>query len=302
MFRQRGGASTGIGAGYFTNDGIPIGWSHGFLTPGLMEIVPPTLEDGRLYPDAPAYKAVALMGDRLAGQEKTIPLAAAKRLLALAQQGLKVVIVGDWSQARSFGLSSAAEDAEVRDGAGRAARRCRASRPWRPTPTSRPASPRSGSTRTVEHATSTLMHVHRVDGDVDYFYVANARHAENRRINPVSQDVWFTTTDAGSVPYLMNAWTGDVRRLAVYERAGDRVQGAGLPEPGRGHDRRLRRPEVAGRARQGPDGRRVDDRRRAAVRRQRAGRALGGGRRGLDDARGRPGAHHARSKRHPQLR
>ena len=30
VFRQRGGASTGIGAGYFTNDGIPIGWSHGF--------------------------------------------------------------------------------------------------------------------------------------------------------------------------------------------------------------------------------------------------------------------------------
>ena len=27
VFRQRGGASTGIGAGYFTNDGIPIGWS-----------------------------------------------------------------------------------------------------------------------------------------------------------------------------------------------------------------------------------------------------------------------------------
>jgi hypothetical protein len=68
------------------------------------------------------------------------------------------------------------------------------------------------------------MHVHRVDGDVDYFYVANARHAENRRINPVSQDVWFTTTAADSVPYLMNAWTGDVRRLAVFERDGARVR------------------------------------------------------------------------------
>ena len=227
VFRQRGGASTGIGAGYFTNDGIPIGWSHGFLTPGLMDVVPPTLEDGRLYPDAPAYKAVALMGDRLAGQEKTIPLAAAKRLLALARQGLKVVIVGDWSQARSFGLSSAAEDAEVRDVLAELA-----ALPSVTTVAADANLPAGlaavGVTRTVEHATSTLMHIHRVDGDVDYFYVANARHAENRRINPVSQDVWFTTTDAGSVPYLMNAWTGDVRRLAVYERAGDRV-GCGSP-------------------------------------------------------------------------
>ena len=76
-------------------------------------------------------------------------------------------------------------------------------------------------TRTVEHATSTLMHVHRQDADVDYFYVANARHAENRRINRVEQDVWFTSSVADAVPYRLDAWTGEVTRIAR-TRGGDR--------------------------------------------------------------------------------
>ena len=221
VFRQRGAASTGIGAGYFTNDGIPIGWSHGFLTAAVMETVPPTVKDGRLYPDGPAYKVVVLAGDRFAGQEKTIPLAAARTLLDLARQGLNVVVVGDWSAARGTGLSSAEEDAQVRA----LVAELRAL-PTSTTVVDDAAIPTGlaalGITRTVEHATSTLMHIHRREADVDYFYVANARHAENRRINRVEQDVVFTAAARNGVPYLLDAWTGELAQVAQYRQVGDR--------------------------------------------------------------------------------
>ena len=221
VFRQRGSASTGIGAGYFTNDGIPIGWTHGFLTAAVMETVPPTVRDGRLYPDGPAYKVVVLAGDRFASQEKTIPVGAAKTLLSLAQQGLKVVVVGDWSAARGTGLSTSEEDAQVRAAVAelRALPNVTTVADDASIPTGLAA---LGVTRTVEHATSTLMHVHRQEPLVDYFYVANARHAENRRINRVEQDVVFRCSVPEAVPYAMDAWTGELTRVAQYAQDGDR--------------------------------------------------------------------------------
>jgi hypothetical protein len=233
VFRQRGYTSTGIGARWFTNTGIPLGWSHGFVSAGAMDLVEPTLRDGRLYPEGPGYRVFFLGGDLFASEEKTIQLSAARRLLALAQQGLKVVVQGGWSQARAFGLSTPAEDAEVR------ALLAELVALPNVAVTTTEASIADGLAAVgvqpaVSHATSTLMHVHRVDGDTDYFYVANARHAENRRINPVSQDVWFTTTAADSVPYAMDAWSGDVRRLAVYERDGARVRVRVSLNPGEG--------------------------------------------------------------------
>ncbi len=68
------------------------------------------------------------------------------------------------------------------------------------------------------------MHVRRVEDDVDLYYLANAKHAENRRLVRVTQDVWLTATDRSSVPYLLDAWSGTVTPVASYERDGDRVR------------------------------------------------------------------------------
>jgi hypothetical protein len=68
------------------------------------------------------------------------------------------------------------------------------------------------------------MHVRRAFGAVDLYYLANARHAENRRLNRIVQDVWLTAADGASVPWLLDAWTGAVSRVPAYERNGDRVR------------------------------------------------------------------------------
>ena len=233
VWRQRGAAGSGLGAYYFTNDGIPVGWSHGFLTAAVMDTVPPTVRDGRLYPDGPAYQAVVVNGDPYASREKTMQVSGARHLLALARQGLRLVFVGDWTVARATGLSTPEEDAEVR-----AAIVEVLALPTSVTVADDAGIPGGlaalGVTRTVEHATSTLMHVHRQEDDVDYFYVANARHAENRRINRVEQDVWFTSSVTDAVPYRLDAWTGELTRIAQYEQDGGRFKVKVGLNPGEG--------------------------------------------------------------------
>jgi hypothetical protein len=75
----------------------------------------------------------------------------------------------------------------------------------------------------VTHERSTLVHVHRRTDDTDLFYIANARHAENRKLETVDQVVWLDRRDARQVPFLLDAWTGEVTRIAQYTREGDRI-------------------------------------------------------------------------------
>ncbi|MET8522350.1 glycosyl hydrolase [Nocardioides sp. NPDC004968] len=227
FLRQKAGASTGIGPFWVTNDGTKLGWSHSFITSALLTREDVTVEDGRLAPDGPAYKVLVIGPDKIRSREVTIDLAAARKALELGRAGLPIILVNDagkdWGRdATPIGRTDEAAVAEVRDLMTRIAA----------LPTTRSvleagvggALAELGVVRDVEHADSTVMHVRRVTGKVDLYYLANARHAENRRLNPVQQDVWLTATDRAAVPWLLDAWTGEVTRIAAYERAGDRVR------------------------------------------------------------------------------
>jgi hypothetical protein len=227
FLRQKGAASTGVGPFWVTNDGTKLGWSHSFITSALLTRRDVTFERGRLAPDGPAYKVLVIGPDKNRSREVTIELEAARKVLELGRAGLPVVLVNDagkdWARdATPVGRSDDAAVAEVRDLMARIAA----------LPTTRSVAEAGvgaalaelGVVRDVEHADSTVMHVRRVLGDVDLYYLANARHAENRRLNRVTQDVWLTATDRRSVPYLLDAWTGDVTPVAGYQRDGDRVR------------------------------------------------------------------------------
>ena len=60
------------------------------------------------------------------------------------------------------------------------------------------------------------MNVHRTDGDTDIYDLANARHAENRVITPINQTAFLTAQAAGAVPYQLDAWTGEISRIAQF--------------------------------------------------------------------------------------
>ena len=75
----------------------------------------------------------------------------------------------------------------------------------------------------VQYATSTLMNVHRIEGGADFYYLANARHAENRKLVPIDQTAWLMASEPDAVPYRLDAWTGAVTRIAEFTRDSGRV-------------------------------------------------------------------------------
>ncbi|MBD8607583.1 alpha-L-rhamnosidase [Aeromicrobium sp. CFBP 8757] len=221
-YRQKGWAATGIGALWATNDGIPLGWSHSFISSDVLGWRSASLRRGRLAPDGPAYKAMIIEGDAFRGRRATLTVAAARRVAELAAAGFPIVFLGDWSTPTAEGLGSAADDATVA-----AAVRSAQGRPSVRTvalPADVPGALAALRVRPhVTHERSTLVHVHRRTDDADFFYVANARHAENRKLETVDQTVWFDRRDARQVPFVLDAWTGEVRRIARYQRDGDRI-------------------------------------------------------------------------------
>lgn len=223
FLRQKGWTSTGIGAPWATNNGIPVGWSHSFATPALLDLPLAVVRDGRLAPDGPAYKVMVVGPDQFRGAERTVAVATARRLLELGRAGLPIVLLGDWSAAEPVGLAQPGETDEVRALVARLAA----------LPTTRsilaeadlPAAFAALGVRPdVVKTSSTTMHLRRVVGDVDLYYVANAKHAENRRLVRVTQDVWLTSTDRTAVPYVLDAWTGTITPVALWQRDGDRVR------------------------------------------------------------------------------
>ncbi|RHW25653.1 alpha-L-rhamnosidase [Nocardioides immobilis] len=222
FWRHKGWASTGIGPQWITNNGTKLGWSHSFLSASLLEFEAAVVRDGRLAPDGPGYKALVVGPDSLRSNAVTMDVDGARRILALGRAGLPIVLIGSWAAVTPAGRHDAADVAEVRSLMEQVA----ALGTTRTVPEAEVGTALAalGVVRDVEHADSTLMHVRRVSGDIDVYYLANARHAENRRLNRVTQDVWLTATSPRAVPWLLDAWSGEVTRVAAYERSGSRVR------------------------------------------------------------------------------
>jgi murein endopeptidase len=58
----------------------------------------------RLHPEGPAYQVLAFEGDSFASRIAVITLPAAEKVLELAKGGLPILLIGDWSAARGFGV------------------------------------------------------------------------------------------------------------------------------------------------------------------------------------------------------
>lgn len=223
FLRQKGWTSTGIGAAWATNSGIPVGWTHSFATPALLDLPMATVRNGRLAPKGPAYKVMIVGPDQFRGKEATIAVDTARKVLALGRAGLPIVLHGDWSNADAVGLAQPGETEQVR-----ALVKQIAALPTTaaaPTDADIPTALASlGVTPDVSHESSTVMSLRRVEGDVDLYFLANAKHAENRRLTRVTQDVWLTSTRRDAVPVVLDAWTGEATPVALWERQGDRVK------------------------------------------------------------------------------
>lgn len=229
---QSGYGKTGLGAQWFTSDGVPAGWTHQMLSPALLDLPSATVAHGRLNPDGPAYKVFVLDGDALSGHEHTLPARAAERLLAFARAGLPVIVVGDWADAHVPGVAAAGEDERVRalvsDLLAQRTVRVVADKTGIPA-----ALAALGLRPDAEYAqSSTLLNARRVAEKVDYYYFCNGKHAENSKVAAIDHLVSLVRTDRRAVPYVLDAWTGAAEPLALYEEDGDRVRVRIALQPG----------------------------------------------------------------------
>lgn len=222
FYRQKGYASTGIGTPWGTNNAIPIGWTYIFGTDEALQQPGVSMRGGVLAPDGPAIKAIVLGPDRIAGNAIQISRTGAELLLGYAKAGLPIVVDGDWSNPVSTGHVDPDEDAEVA-----ALIKELLAQPTVATATQDADIPLAlaqlGVVPAVQYDTSTLMNVHRIEGSTDFYYLANARHAENRKLTPIDQTAWLMPSAADAVPYRLDAWTGEVARIAEFTRESGRV-------------------------------------------------------------------------------
>ncbi|KUN85561.1 alpha-L-rhamnosidase [Streptomyces bungoensis] len=224
VFRQTGYSATGIGASWFTATGVPLGWTHQFLSGPLLALPSATVSAGRLAPDGPAYKALFVEGDFFYASTPTLALADARRILELAEAGLPVVLFGAFDQALTPGVPAPGETDRLREVLARLLALPHVVRVTDKTAIG-DALTRLGVTPDARYATaSTLLNAHRATAEADFYYLCNGKHAETVKppVAAIDHEVTLRRTRGGAaVPYLLDPWTGEAVRLARYTRDGD---------------------------------------------------------------------------------
>ncbi|MEU6354792.1 glycosyl hydrolase [Streptomyces sp. NPDC047072] len=225
ILRQTGYTATGIGASWFTATGVPLGWTHQFLSSPLLDLPSATVSGGRLAPDGLAYKALFIEGDFFYGSTPTLAVSDARKVLALAEAGLPVVLLGAFD-ALTPGVPAEGETDQLRAVLARLLALPHVRRVTDKALVG-DALAALGVTADVRHATvSTLLNAHRATADADFYYLCNGKHAETVKppVAAIDHDVTLRRTRRGrTVPYLLNPWTGEAVRLARYTEDGDDV-------------------------------------------------------------------------------
>ncbi|MEV8569562.1 glycosyl hydrolase [Streptomyces sp. NPDC051322] len=218
VFRQTGYTATGIGASWFTASGIPLGWTHQFISGPLLELPHAKVSGGRLAPDGPAYKALFIEGDFFSGSTCTLRVADAERLLDFTMAGLPIVMLGAWDTATVPGVPADGENERLRTVVSDLLAQPRVRRVSDKADVGA-ALADLGVQPAVRYATaSTLLNAHRVADGVDYYYLCNGKHAENVKppVAPIDHEVTLRRTGPEGVPYLLDLWTGRARRIGRY--------------------------------------------------------------------------------------
>jgi hypothetical protein len=228
ILRQRGFAGTGIGAPGFTAgmgaSPTYVGWTHQFISPRQFDLAHATVSGGRLAPDGPAYKALVIEQD-IIGRRPTLLVSEAERILEFTRAGLPVVIVAP-APDDVPGIAKPGETERLQEVVGELLAE----------PSVRLVPDRNlvpdalielGVGPDVQYSErSQLLSSHRVDRGVDLYYFCSGRHqdAPNRPFDTVDQTVTLRRTHGGAIPYELDAWTGTIARVAVYQEVGDRIR------------------------------------------------------------------------------
>jgi hypothetical protein len=224
VFRQTGYTATGIGASWLTSTGIPLGWTHQFLSGPLLDLPNAYVSGKRLAPDGSAYKALFLEGDFFYGSSPTLALEDARKLLEFAKAGLPTVLLGAFDQAVTPGVPDDGETAQLRSLTAQLLALPNVRQVTDKTLVGNAFTDLEVTPDVTYSVSSTLLNAHRATGDADFYYLCNGKHAETVKpaVALIDHDVTLRATHgSGVVPYVLDAWTGRAARLAEYTQDGD---------------------------------------------------------------------------------
>ncbi|GAA2883923.1 glycosyl hydrolase [Streptosporangium fragile] len=226
VFRQKGYSKTGIGANWFTATGIPLGWTHQFVSAPLLDLPNATVSGGRLAPEGPAYKVLFVEGDLFAGGECTLPVAVAEKLLGYTRAGLPLVFLGDWSVAKVPGVAKEGENERLRAVLTEVFAQPKVRAVTDKAKVGDALAELGLLPDTVYGRSSTLLNARRVADGVDYYYLCNGKHAETVKppVAAIDHEVSLTRTTRDAVPYRLDLWTGRAERIAAYTEENGRVR------------------------------------------------------------------------------
>lgn len=192
---------------------LDAGYSYGYVTPGSLMLRSASVAKHVLAPDGPAFKAL------IVDEQASMPLATARRIRELADDGLPVIVVGaPPSSTPGYAADPRGADAALQDAVAALL--------------AEPTVHRVASTAEVVDllawldlapaATSSsgaIRSVHRVDGGRDYYYLHNSS------AEPVDAVVSLAGR-RNQLPYSADAWTGEIAPIAEYAAERRRIRTA----------------------------------------------------------------------------
>lgn len=188
------------------------GYSYDFLDPAALDLDNMTVRDGLLDADGTGYKALIF------NNETDLPYETVEKLNTFAENGLTIVFIGETAAERSF-----VKDADIAekmnallanenviqidqiDGIADALKG-------------------AGIIADASYENQTLLSTHRSDENADYYFIYNYGNANNYRDVQNASAVDTTVSLAGKgTPYILNAWTGEIKAVNTSKAAEGRV-------------------------------------------------------------------------------
>jgi hypothetical protein len=204
-FGMNGTGTTGTGSNSLVPDSSALagaGYTYEYLSPDQLDSDGATFRGGELFPDTSGYHAVVLKDQR------TMPVAAATKLLALARAGLPIVVVGEAPDAVPGYDADGSQDQALRATVAQLLAEPSVTRV-----ADLAAVPQalrtSGVTAAAAHATASpaVLDVRRHTASVDYYYLFNQTGST------AAQTLTLQGTDR---PYRLDSWTGKIEPIADY--------------------------------------------------------------------------------------
>ncbi|GAA1798334.1 glycosyl hydrolase [Actinomadura chokoriensis] len=204
-FGMNGTGTTGSGANKLIQSSSALaaaGYTYEYLSPAHLGREDAAYSGGALFPGGSGYRAVLL------NDQKTMPVAAAEKLLRLARQGLPVVIVGDVPSEVPGAGDAARQDARLKSVVSELLRQRRVVRAVSEADAPRALRRLRVTPAAVPHdGSGAILDVRREAGSTDYYYLYNQTDTAT------AQKITLT---GDGVPYRLDTWTGKITPITDY--------------------------------------------------------------------------------------